>query len=55
MIRWCDRGALLGMAAGALGMLWPGFPGGFQAGFFLLLVSTVAHIITSRLVPQESP
>ena len=55
MIRWCDRGALLGMAAGAIGMLWPAFPGGFRAGFFLLLAATVAHIVTSRYVHREAP
>ena len=49
IIRTIDRASLIGMAIGVALMLQPWWPGGFAAGFFVTVSSTVAQIVFSHL------
>jgi hypothetical protein len=55
VVRTLDRLALTGMVAGLLLLLspWGNWP--FRAGFLLVLVATVLHIVTSHLIKPEAP
>ncbi len=46
---WFDRIARLGLAAGVTLMLQPVWSQGFRYGFFVTVLFTVMHIVTSRL------
>jgi hypothetical protein len=48
-----DRASLAGMGAGLALMCLVQAPWAFRAGFFLVLVSTVAQIVASHLVAEE--
>jgi hypothetical protein len=48
IIRSLDRLSLLGMALGVALMLQPWWGGGFMAGFFVTVTSTLAQIVFSH-------
>jgi hypothetical protein len=55
MITICDRLAQIGMAVGIGLIFQPWWSGGLKTGFFLTLVFTILHIVTSHLiVPQTT-
>lgn len=49
IIRALDRASLIGMAVGVALMLEPWWAGGFAAGFFVTIISTIAQIVSSHL------
>ena len=49
MIRWCDRASLIGIALGVALMVQPWWTGGFEAGFFTTVASTLGQIAFSHL------
>jgi len=55
LLRWIDRAALAGIAAGVAMMLQPLWAGGFRAGFFVVAAATLGHIITSHLRREGEP
>ena len=53
MIRWLDRCALMGMVAGVGLMLQPFWGVGLRYGFFVAIVCTLLHVVTSRRQMDE--
>ena len=54
MIAICDRIAQIGMAVGIVLIFQPWWTGGLKTGFFVTLVFTILHIVTSHfIVPEE--
>ncbi len=51
MLRVIDRFAQIGLGAGIALALQPWWGPGLRAGFFVTLVATVLHIVTSHLDP----
>jgi hypothetical protein len=52
IIRALDKASLFGMAIGVALMLQPWWSGGFMAGFFITVVSTISQIVFSHLCPS---
>lgn len=53
MVKWLDRLALAGIAAGIALMLWPSEGGSFKVGFFVTIGFTVLHIVTSHVATSQ--
>jgi len=51
VLRVIDRFAQIGLGAGIALALQPWWGPGLRAGFFVTLVATVLHIVTSHLDP----
>jgi len=49
VLKWLDRLALAGIAAGILCVLQPWWQAGFRAGFLITAFATVGHIVTSHI------
>ena len=53
MSRWLDRCARVGMVAGVGLMLQPFWGTGLKYGFFVAIVGTLLHVVTSRRHTEE--
>ena len=54
MIKWLDRLALAGIAAGVVLVFQPWWGLTLRAGFFLTAAATATHIVTSHLTRPEA-
>ena len=53
VVRWLDRAALGGLAAGAALVLQPWWAAGFRVGFAVAGAFTVLHVVTMHLRKPE--